>query len=251
VAEWDGTIAYLRRDDVPLYCAHDHCGRVQNFESVDKTIRVFAGKTTNVFLLFRCRNCGITFKVFALQVRPSSEVTLKSGRATKIGEIPDFGMEPLGERFLSFLGSARDLFFKGRRAESRGMGIGAFAYYRRVVDIQRDKLFDAIVDVCGKLAVTGEVIDQLQAAKRESQFTKGVEGIKAALPDALYVDGKNPLTLLYRALSVGLHELSEEECLARAHAIRVVLAELLERVDRLVTQDKELKAAVAALLPKQ
>jgi hypothetical protein len=247
---WDSTSGFVISYDIKLFCPNEMCSRVQNFRWASAKVWITFGDRSNRFLTYLCRNCQQTHKMFALNLRNTGGIKEAKGIATKIGEVPEFGMEPLGKRLLAFLGSARELFFKGRRAESMGMGIGAFGYYRRVVDAQKTKLFDAIIDVCNKLGMKGDLVAQLEAAKKESQFTRAVEAIKAALPDALYIDGHNPLTLLYSALSKGLHELSEEECLARAHAIRIVLSELLERVERLVTQDKELKAAVAALLPK-
>ena len=56
----------------------------------------------------------------------------------------------------------RELFLIGRRAETQGMGIGAFAYYRRVVEEQKTRIFDKIIDVAKKLGTKDEQIAQLQ-----------------------------------------------------------------------------------------
>jgi hypothetical protein len=129
------------------------------------------------------------------------------------------------------------------------MGIGAFAYYRRVLDNQRVKLFDAVIEVCATLKAPEDIIAQLKAAKSESQFTSAVKSVKAALPDSLSIEGHSPLTVLYTALSEGVHELTDAQCLDRAHTVRLVLAELLDRVGRLMTDDRELKSAVNSLIP--
>jgi hypothetical protein len=70
----------------------------------------------------------------------------------------------------------------------------------------------------------------LTAAKNETQFTRAVEVVKHGIPQALLVNGHNPLTLLHKALSEGLHAQTDEECLELATAIRVVLADLVERL---------------------
>jgi len=64
----------------------------------------------------------------------------------------------------------------------------------------------------------------------ETQFSKAIETIKAAIPESLLIDGHNPLTLLHDALSEGLHAQTNEDCLELATSIRVVLTELAERI---------------------
>ena len=49
------------------------------------------------------------------------------------------------------------------------------------------------------------MIDQLEAAKGEKFFKRSVEKAKDAIPDGVFIDGNNPLTLLNDALSEGLH----------------------------------------------
>jgi hypothetical protein len=75
-----------------------------------------------------------------------------------------------------------------------------------------------------------------------------VESVKAAIPDALLIDGHNPLTLLHKALSAGMHAQTDEECLEIASSIRIVLTELADRLGRILRDDAELKAAVGRLL---
>jgi hypothetical protein len=64
----------------------------------------------------------------------------------------------------------------------------------------------------------------------------------------LLIDGHNPLTLLHSTLSEGVHDLTDEECLKRAYAVRIVLGELAERLAQALTGKAELKAAVGQLL---
>ncbi len=56
--------------------------------------------------------------------------------------------------------------------------------------------------------------------------------------------GTTPLSLLHSALSDGLHDRSDEECLQIAQEIRVLLTELAE-------QDAELTQAVSRLLQRK
>ena len=71
--------------------------------------------------------------------------------------------------------------------------------------------------------------------------------MKGAIPDGLKVQGENPLKLLHKALSKGVHELNDEECLERAQAVRVVLTELVSNIAHILKDDREVKAAVKTL----
>jgi hypothetical protein len=53
---------------------------------------------------------------------------------------------------------------------------------------------------------------------------------------------------LHKALSGGVHEKTDEECLALAHDVRVVLVELAERIGQALKDEAELNTAVNRLL---
>ena len=75
--------------------------------------------------------------------------------------------------------------------------------------------------------------------------------VKDAIPQVLFVDNHNPLTLLHDALSEGIHELSDEECLQLATGIRQLLVSLSERISIALKDETEIKAAVGALLNRK
>jgi hypothetical protein len=159
-----------------------------------------------------------------------------------MGSVPHF--------LLSLVGPDRDLFLKGRRCENQGLGIGAFSYYRRVVENQKNRILDEIIRAARKLRASDLVIRELEQAKELHQFSRAVESMKDALPSALLIDGHNPLTLLHSALSEGLHELQDADCLERATSIRVVLAELSERIGHVLKNNAELDAALSKLMSR-
>jgi hypothetical protein len=200
----------------------------------------------DVFVNYTCRNCGKTTKTFALWVVP---IPPYDARIYKYGEYPQFG-PPTPSRLLSLIREDRDLFLKGRRCENQDLGIAAFGDYRRVVEHEKGRIFGEIKRVAQKLNAPAELMRELDAAAQEKQFTKAVGAIKQALPQALWIDGHNPLTLLHDALSEGLHNDSDEECLELATAIRVVLTELAERAAQALSDQAELKEAVGRLLQK-
>jgi hypothetical protein len=92
------------------------------------------------------------------------------------------------------------------------------------------------------------LIQELMAARQETQFSLAVEKIKHAIPEALQIKGHNPLTLLHKALSEGLHAGTDAECLEIAKDLRVILSEFSERLHIALKDEQELKEAVSRVL---
>jgi len=227
-----------------LHCDKDSCSGVRLFES-DSSAYGSPGSQRDVFVSYQCRNCQTTTKTYALRVL--CEPASLSGTVYKYGEYPWFG-QPTPARVITLLGPEKEYYLKGRRAENQGMGVGAFAYYRRVVENQKNRLLDEIIRVAEKIGASQEMLDDLQEAKNESQFTAAVNAIKHGIPSALLLSGHNPLTLLHAALSEGLHAQTDEECLALATSIRIVLADLADRLGHALKDRAELDAAVSRLV---
>jgi len=164
----------------------------------------------------------------------------------KFGETPPFG-PPTPARVISLIGPDKEYFLKGRRAENQGLGIGAFAYYRRVVENQKNRILEEVIRVSERIGAPHEVITDLRTAISETQFSKAMSSIKHGIPQILLINGYNPLTLLHSALSEGIHALSDGQCLERATSIRVVLTELAEHLSQALKDEAELNAAVTRL----
>lgn len=98
------------------------------------------------------------------------------------------------------------------------MGIGAFVYYRRVIENQKDRIFAELIRVISTVSPDDPVLSDLEAARKETRFTAAVEEIKHALPQSLFINGHNPLTLLHAALSEGVHNHTDAQCLELARA---------------------------------
>ena len=158
---------------------------------------------------------------------------------------------PVDNKLLRLFGKDSAIFLKGRQCENQGLGVGAFAYYRRVVENHRSDIIDGIIGVSKTVAASNELIANLENAKAEISFSKSIDVIKDGIPQGLLINGHNPLTLLHKALSIGLHSATDEECLSAAHDIRLVLAELADRMATLKKNDAELSAAVHRLLKQE
>lgn len=239
----------LATPDIQLHCGSEACNRTLFFRRVgSQPPELEAGKWQYLYVNYRCSNCQESNKTFSLAVE--LEEGSCNGRAYKFGELPEYG-PPTPSRLIKLIGPDRELFLKGRRCENQGLGIGAFGYYRRVVEHQKNRILDEIIKVATKLNASATALTALAAAKEETQFSKALTSVKDAIPQSLLINGHNPLTLLHSALSEGLHERSDEECLELASSIRVVLAELSERLGQALKDEAELNRALGRLLVKK
>lgn len=200
------------------------------------------------FVLYTCNNCGLQIKTYAIEVA-QTDVEGVAG-VFKYGEDPPFG-PPLPSKLISLIGPEKDYFLKGRRAENQGLGIGAFAYYRRVIEGQKNRIIDEMIKAAKKLSATETVLNELNEAKTETRFRDAVQKVKHALPPGIMINGNNPLTLLHTALSEGLHVQTDEECLTLATHVRVVMMALAKQLASALEDDAELNLAVTQLAKKR
>lgn len=235
----------LLTPDIVLFCDDEVCNGDRLFECVSGGGTFTTGKTHFQFLRYRCKNCEKKWKTFAVTFVMEPEAA--NPLAAKLGEWPPFGPRVPG-RVITLLGPDRDLFLKGRRAESQGMGVGAFAYYRRVVENQKSRLLEKITLAAERLGCGAESLEQLNSAASESQFTKALEIMTPVIPEALLIKGHNPLQLLHSALSDGLHAKTDSECLEFAKSIRVILTDLADRIAQALRDQAEHDSAVSRLL---
>jgi hypothetical protein len=233
--------------EIQLHCPDERCNGIRFFRCISPSMHLTRHAPTLQYLRYKCSNCQAQVKIFSLLITALDDEGSGACSCYKMGELPVYG-PPTPARLISLIGPDRDVFLKGRRCENQGLGIGAFVYYRRVVENQKNRILESIIKVAEKLKAPPATIDVLKKAQAEQQFKKAFESVKDALPQVLLLDGHSPLTLLHSALSEGLHAQSDEECLELAHAVRVVLGELAERISQAMKDEAEVKSALTRLM---
>lgn len=217
-------------------------------------IRVFDGEwecgdslndeTEKNFLTYECRNCKEQKKTYCLM----SELEKNgNGRIVKIGEFPTLHSD-IPKSLKKILGEDYNIFLKGLRCEKLGLGIGALTYYRRIVESQKNHLFTEILHVAEKLNAPEKTITKLKEATTIQEFSRAVETVKQAIPESLLVDNHNPMKLLYKAMSIGVHVENDDNCLKIAYSIRVVLTDLSIKIQAALKNQKAVKSAISKLL---
>jgi hypothetical protein len=241
----------ISHQKIKLYCSNSECEGIRHFELMEARSRnkAMVEVTSSNFyqdftLNYRCCNCQKTTKRYYLRLKPT--LSNQTGFGVKIGELPPYS-PPVPARVITLIGRDRELFLIGRKAENMGFGIGAFAYYRRVIENQKGHLIKEISKVAKRLGATEAELATYQKAEKETQFSKAIEMVKDVMPRQLLIRGNNPLALLHSALSEGLHDRSDADCLELAHSIRILLTKLADNINEVMKEETELEEAIAAL----
>lgn len=243
--------SHMLAPEIQLHCDNDNCHGTRFFRCTSGEGQVLSATGYRYFYMtYQCSNCQENDKTFSLAAKVDKEGSA-TGEVYKFGELPTYG-PPTPARLIKLIGPDREIFLKGRRCENQGLGIGAFIYYRRVVEQQKNRILNEIIKVSEKIGAPEEKISTLKKAVDETQFSKALELAKDAIPESLLINGHSPILLLHRALSEGVHALTDEECLEIASSIRIVLGELSERLSQALKDEAELSKALSTLIdPKK
>jgi hypothetical protein len=247
---------------IRLFCDGECTGERQ-FDPVDApyssnygpAILIQSAQNTNLFVVYRCGDCKQEIKRFALNLNcPENAITELATekewqfdyQLQKIGEVPK-PTTPLNKKVKKLISNDWELYRKGADDEAAGNGIGAFAYYRRVVENSRDAIVDAICKAMEKLEVPPENIQKVAESKNTKQFSNSVDEIGKFIPADLHVAGKNPLTALYQPLSDGIHNKSDAECLELAAYVRIVLDAFGQKLQTVLDDHDKVQEALKKL----
>jgi hypothetical protein len=247
----DGYGSVLLPGEIRVHCGCERCGGIRR-HSKTTSDNFRNGDTTYGFAVYRCTDCTTTEKIIIVKaMRPADKAN--SGTCIKIYQEPPFG-EPIPKGLFHVIGEAnREHFLQARRSIARGLGIGAYSYYRRNVENTKFDLVDSILEVAAATNAPLAQIELLKKAQLERQFSKALSILTdvSAIPPILLIDGHNPLSLLHDLLSEGIHELCDAECLQRAREAEVILCEIADRMRIAMTERKEVKAAMKSIMSRK
>jgi hypothetical protein len=155
-------------------------------------------------------------------------------RLTKIGQIPSSAdlTLPAQSKFRKILGDFYPELHRAVGLNAHGVGIGAFVYLRRI--------FESLVqDACAKAASSEKWSVEQETEYQNARMAQRIQMLRHVLPGFLVENAG-----LYGILSKGVHELSEQECLAYFDVVRQGIELVLE--NRIAEQEKQAKTAEAA-----
>jgi hypothetical protein len=132
---------------------------------------------------------------------------------------------------------SKNWLYKAKKLLNLNMGIGSFAYFRRIIEKELIKIIEEIKQLpdSNKGGIQ-KLLDEYEANPKTYTI---YENLINYLPNSLKQLNDNPIQLLYKQTSEGLHFLSEEECLKRSKSIEYLLEFTLRKINE---ENSELKA---------
>ena len=171
-----------------------------------------------------CRSCGKFTRYFMLEFGKDSDGTY----VMKVGQAPPWDISP-DPALEKLLGARSDYYRKALVCESQSYGIGAFSYYRRIVE----EIIDDLLSEIAELVENNEQREIYQQALEQAKKTRIAQDkialVKELLPDSLRPGGMNPLSVLHEVLSEGLHGQSDIRCMELSSDVRQVLIFLVNQ----------------------
>ena len=158
------------------------------------------------------RKAATTSRARLPQTDPPPDREMK---VSKIGQYPPWSIDLPPRLAKALPEDRRRLYSKALMAMNHGHGIGAVAYFRRVVDDAMNEILDALDEA---LRLEGNEEGQKKLAEARAKYTAD-ERLKLAaelVPPSLRPGGVNPLKQLWGHYSVAIHTQSDDECLTVA-----------------------------------
>jgi hypothetical protein len=148
--------------------------------------------------------------------RPRSTIKVIT-KVQKIGQFPAQSIDVPKGLEKSLGSNAISLYKKGLINRNSGYGLGAVTYIRRVVEDKTDELIEVAAQLAESHNVGAVIVKKIRdAATERTTYDQKLKIAATVLPDALIIDGVNPLAELYGLVSQGVHQLTEEQCIAVA-----------------------------------
>ena len=176
-------------DEIRVHCNHEKCDGVRRHTKFESHHFSFHWKAvTFYFVTYSCSNCIISAKAFVIRVQDGGNTSVI---CTKVYQEPTFG-QPIPKRLFHVIGEAnREYFLQARRAIARGLGIGAYGYYRRIVENTKFDLVGSVLEVAQATNASPSQVVLLKKAQAERQFSKAIDILRdvSAIPGTLLIDG--------------------------------------------------------------
>ena|SRR5690554_2499662 len=201
--------------------------------------RLDTGRSYFEFTCLTCRRASRRY--YVVQFVTDEHVDIE-----KAGQYPRPRL-PRNRHVQRFMADDAANYEKAIACLANAYGIGAFAYYRRLVEDNIGRLLELVQEDAAASSSGTETLAALKQLGTNCPMAEKLKIANDAVPAHLKPDGLNPLGRLYGALSEGIHSLSEEQCLNQARLIDQCLAFLLAELADRKKHREEFKRSVGGL----
>jgi len=198
---------------------------INKYDELNSEIEDCRGKIFRiVYNCAHCRNFQRTFFVLFQKGKDDEHVSVM-----KVGQFPTWDIS-VEKEIDKLLGDKRVYYHRGKILESQSYGIGAYGYYRRIVEMVIDDLLQQI-DTLLSPEEKAQYEAAIEKTKKSTIAQEKIAVVKDLLPPILRPNNINPLGVLHDALSRGIHAMSDEDCLTEACLIRESLTYLVSQLE--------------------
>jgi len=231
--------------EIDAFC--ETCQQIRPFQDMEKYgsgagMPVKSLSTGQSSFKFTCVSCRKEHHKYLVD-QIVSESTIK---IQKYGELPRKHLEK-DKLLKKFFSGDSDNYEKAMVCISHGYGIGSFSYLRRIIEGNIFQLLDMLQEDIECSENVNEIKDAIAELRKESPMSDKIKLANNALPSYLKPDGLNPLGKLYQILSEGVHNLSDEECLEKATAIKECLKFLISELTSRKQNRSRFKSLIGSL----
>lgn len=202
---------------------------------------VFPGSVSVVVKYsYQCAICEVKSRSYFLEL----DLFCKGlHRVRKLGQFPPVSIKLDADVVKYLEKDDAGLLRKGRIAELQGYGIGALAYYRRVVVSVTGKLLQDLRDVLvvDELEEDVKRLDEILSDHRESDRLKHAA---ALLPKRMRPGNANPFGLLFGGISAAMKTMSEEDALKRAQQMSESLITVIRNLSSTAVEARRYDDAI-------
>ena len=201
-----------------------------------------------VFLPCTCQSChkSINFLLKATTDKPWTKYSEGIALSIqKIGQWPahEIAPDPIVVDYLTK--EDNEHYKKALVCLSVNYGIGAFAYFRRIIENEIKRIVKDISEM--DIEGANDIKEAYKKYETDHQMASLITSITAHLPKSLLELGDNPIRLLHDQLSGGIHVFSEEICIDKAQLINVILSHTIKKVNEEKFQKRDVKDAIRKL----
>jgi len=225
-----------------------------------------------------CRNCGASFEVClrwgyshsekarrAREEARAKDRILRAAGGVGLGDPEpaqaEFSFQKVGQYpaptvtlppdFAKALGTHQDLYRKGLVSRNQGYGIGALAYFRRIVEDTMNNMLGLLAEALREHNADPDVVQRVEAANGEKVFEKKAKIAADALPADLQPGGFNPFRSLHEQYSESLHEHTDDACVAIVDRMREDMAIIFKILKTHIDDRRQYKEAARRLQQKR
>jgi hypothetical protein len=211
-------------EQVRMFCDNEKCGALEWWD-VDND-EVYFSSSFIQGRYYTCRNCGVKKQYYQFIWQENKDFNI----FVKVGQWPPLAIEPSPELAKALGPEDAELYKKGLIEFNFGHGIGAVAYFRRVLENKINALLDLIAEAARNENVAAEKVAEIEAVKKSHRVEDRIDIASEILPAHLKPGGHNPLDKLYAPLSAGLHGESDDDCLTIFEEARFVFEYLFKNL---------------------